>query len=70
MIRNRKISINGSIAKIGIKVNFNLDIINNNVKELKKLNIIPRVYFANIFLCDLKEGFWNLIDFKKIKSIK
>ena len=47
MIRDRKILINGSIAKIGRKVDLDLDIIHVNGKELKSVKIIPEVILLN-----------------------
>ena len=47
MIRDRKILINGSLAEIGMKVNPELDVIHVNGKELKVINIIPKVILLN-----------------------
>ena len=47
MILNKEILINGLIAKIGMKVNPDLDSIQINGKELKNLNIISQVILLN-----------------------
>ena len=47
MIRDRKILINGAIAEIGMKVNLDSDTVVINGKELKNINITPKVILLN-----------------------